>query len=503
MSITYNDPAGGTASDMGSQIRTDYYNKKALIEAKKEQYFGQLADVTKMPKNMGKTIKQYHYLPLLDDRNINDQGLNASGVVGNFDISLRVTGPGSDGTAGTGEIRYFTGDGTTELLAIADMQAKFNAWHKALVVAGGLEGILTTPGTDDADYTNNVTTGGTYSSGQSAYDSGYRFFPVATNAAGLVASTNSDSGNLYGSSKDIGSVSGKLPSLSENGGRVNRVGFTRVEIEGTIAKFGFFDEYTQESVDFDSDSELEMHIVRESVMGANEMTEDALQIDLINGAGVVRFSGAATNLATLTGVTASGITEVTYEDLVRLSIDLDNNRTPKKTTMITGTRMVDTRTIDGARVLYIGSELIPTIKRMTDYHSDKAFIEVHKYAAGGNTFTGEIGSVDQFRIVVVPEMMKHEGAGAVEGVNAGYLATGGNYDAFPMLCVGEKSFTTIGFQTDGKTVKFKTKHAKPGSVESYSGDPFGETGFYSIKWYYGTMILRSERLAVVWTVARY
>ena len=497
MSITYNDPAGGTASDMGSQIRTDYYNKKALIEAKKEQYFSQLADVTKMPKNMGKTIKQYHYLPLLDDRNINDQGLNASGVVGNFDISMRVTGPGSDGTAGEGEIRYFTGDGTSALLAIADMQTKHNAWAEGLVVAGGL-GLTLVGVTPDLAYTdavNNVD-GLTYALG-------YRYFNAGEDAAALVASCNSDSGNLYGSSKDIGSVSGKLPSLSENGGRVNRVGFTRVEIEGTIAKFGFFDEYTQESIDFDSDSELEMHIVRESVMGANEMTEDALQIDLINGAGVVRFSGAATNLATLTGVTASGITEVTYEDLVRLSIDLDNNRTPKKTTMITGTRMVDTRTIDGARVLYIGSELIPTIKRMTDYHSDKAFIEVHKYAAGGNTFTGEIGSVDQFRIVVVPEMMKHEGAGAVEGVNAGYLATGGNYDAFPMLCVGEKSFTTIGFQTDGKTVKFKTKHAKPGSVESYAGDPFGETGFYSIKWYYGTMILRSERLAVVWTVARY
>jgi len=45
----YNDPAGGTASTIGSQTRTDYYQKKALIEAKKEQFFGQLADVTAMP----------------------------------------------------------------------------------------------------------------------------------------------------------------------------------------------------------------------------------------------------------------------------------------------------------------------------------------------------------------------------------------------------------------------------------------------------------------------
>jgi len=47
--MSYNDPAGGTPSDVGTQIRTDYYNKKALVEAAKEMYFGQLANVTAMP----------------------------------------------------------------------------------------------------------------------------------------------------------------------------------------------------------------------------------------------------------------------------------------------------------------------------------------------------------------------------------------------------------------------------------------------------------------------
>jgi len=50
---SYNDPLGGDPSEIGTQFRTDYYNKKALIEAKKEQYFSQLADVTSMPKSLG------------------------------------------------------------------------------------------------------------------------------------------------------------------------------------------------------------------------------------------------------------------------------------------------------------------------------------------------------------------------------------------------------------------------------------------------------------------
>ena len=382
----FNAPPGDPSS-IGPQITNEFYQKKALIELAKEQYFGQLADVTSMPKNMGKKIKRYHYLPLLDDANINDQGIDAAGVV-------------------------------------------------------------------------------------------------------------SANGNLYGSSKDIGTISGKLPALSENGGRVNRVGFKRKELEGTIEKFGFFDEYTQESLDFDSDADLMMHINREMLMGANEITEDALQIDLINAAGVIKYAGDATTNATIGSADL-----VTYGDLMRLSIDLDNNRTPKHTKVINGSRMVDTRVIPACRVAYIGSELLPTFKAMVDLHGDPAFISAEKYAAGGTTMNGEVGSVDNFRIVVVPEMLKWSGGGAAVTDAINY-DNGTNYDVYPILVVGDESFTTIGFQTDGKSVKFTIYHKKPGESVADRDDPYGETGFMSIKWYYGFMALRPERIALIKTVAR-
>ena len=387
MSQQFKNPPA-TPSSIGPQITNEFYQKKALIEIAKEQYFGQLADVTSMPKNMGKKIKRYHYLPLLDDANINDQGIDAAGAT------------------------------------IAN-------------------------------------------------------------------------GNLYGSSKDIGTISGKLPVLSENGGRVNRVGFKRKEIEGTIEKFGFFDEYTQESLDFDTDVDLLQHVNREMLAGANEITEDALQIDLINAAGIVKYAGNATSNAT---VGADDL--VSYSDLMHLAIDLDNNRTPKHTTAITGTRMVDTRTIPACRVAYIGSELLPTFKAMKDLHNNPAFIPVEKYAAGGATLNGEVGSVDNFRLVVVPEMMKWAGAGADASADSANYETGNKFDVFPILVIGNESFTTIGFQTDGKTVKFKITHKKPGDETADRTDPYGETGFMSIKWYYGFMALRPERIALIKTVAR-
>ncbi|MCS5737282.1 N4-gp56 family major capsid protein, partial [Herbiconiux daphne] len=197
----------------------------------------------------------------------------------------------------------------------------------------------------------------------------------------------------------------KLPVLGENGGRVNRVGTTRLELEGTFEKFGFFTEYTRDSLNFDSDADLLSHINRELLTAANQITEDALQIDIINNAGTLRYPGAATSRADVDG------TLPTYGDLMRLAIDLDNNRTPKHTTILTGTRNIDTKVIPAARYAYIGSELIPTLRSLKDLHGNPAFISAEHYAAGTTLAGGEIGAIDQFRFIVNPNMFKSEGGG--------------------------------------------------------------------------------------------
>ena len=392
MAHLYNNPPTTDSTIGGTQMETFYYHKKALIDAKREMYFMPLADVMSMPKHYAKEIKVYHYIPLLDERNVNDQGIDAAG-----------------------------------------------------------------------------------------------------------ASIND--GNLYGSSRDVGTITGKLPTLTEVGGRVNRVGFTRIQRSGSITKFGFFTEFTQESFDFDSDADLYMHMSREMVTGATQLTEAVLQADLLAGAGTLVFAGAAVSDATVTAEGA-GAALIDYDDLARLSITLDDNRTPKQTKVITGSRMIDTRVIRSGRVAYIGTELQLTIERMVDNFGNAAFIPVSQYGAAGEVMNGEIGTVGQFRIIVVPEMLHWAGAGATVGTNPGFRETGGNYDVFPLLVVGDGSFTTIGFQTDGKTTKFKIMTKKPGREIADLNDPYGEKGFSSIKWYYGSLILFPERLAVIKTVAQ-
>lgn len=387
MAHFYNDPAGGKESTIGKQMRDFYYARDAITEVAKEQYFTQLASTTDMPKHYGQRIKRYIYVPLLDDRNKNDQGIDATGV------------------------------------AIKD-------------------------------------------------------------------------GNLYGSSKDVGKIAGKMPVLSESGGRVNRVGFTRKTLEGTFQNYGYFMEYSEDSLNFDTDDQLMQHINREMLKGANEISEALIQLDLLNNAGITKYAGTATQESEIDKTSI-----VVFDDLVNLTTDLDNNRTPKDTKINTGSTKIDTRTINAARLLYIGSEVKNTLRKMTDFFKNPAFVGVQHYADGTKPLRGEIGSIDEFRIIVVPEMMKWEGKGAAAVAEDGIHQTGGKADVFPMLVVGSESFTTIGFQSDAKSVKFKIIHKKPGPEMASPADPYGKMGFMSIQWWYGFMVIRPERIALIKTAA--
>ena len=395
MALNYNAPINGQKSSIdganSDQMQSFLWLRKSIIEARKEQYFFPLANVKNMPKHMGKTIRVFEYLPLLDDRNVNDQGIDANGVV-------------------------------------------------------------------------------------------------------------SVDGNLYGSSKDIGTIRGKLPVLSETGGRVNRVGFKRLTLEGEISEFGMFTEFTRDSIEFDSDDQLREHLSRELMNGAVQIQEAQIQMDLLAGAGVELFAGAATADDEITGEGATP-SLVTYADLMRMDQILTDNRTPRNTTIITGSRFTDTRVIPASRILYVGSELVPHLKTMKDTFLNKAFIEVQHYADAGTLLNGEIGSIESFRVVQVPEMLHWAGAGAAVTTNPGYRETDNKYDVYPMLVVGDDSFTALGFQNDGKKLGINVMTRNYGKEAMDYNDPYGKTGISSMTWYYGMLVYRPERIGVFKSVA--
>ena len=118
MAQLYNAPnvnGGGTPSNIGPQFNTYYWDRKSLIDAAWEMFFSPLADVRSMPANMGKELKVFYYVPLLDERNINDQGIDAAGVaISNADFMVTLKGTYS----------YVVEAGAKELKAIMDSDDK-------------------------------------------------------------------------------------------------------------------------------------------------------------------------------------------------------------------------------------------------------------------------------------------------------------------------------------------------------------------------------------------
>ena len=389
----WEDEHKGQIADTGTlkkQLVNDYFKRDALIEAVKEQYFQPLATVTNLAPNSGKYIKQYVWYPLLDDRNINDQGIDATGAV----------------------------------------------------------------------YAN---------------------------------------GNIYGSSKDISTIIGKLPVIGETGGRYNRVGFTRDVIEGSISDLGFYFEFTKDELQFDTDSQLLSHFTREALRGANEITEDVLQIDLINGAEANTYY-CGDNVASDDDMDENA--EITYEDLINVAKILTENRVAKAYKMFTGSQNTDTRTVAGGWTLYVGPEMRKSFMAMKDLHDRPAFVPVEQYAAGVEPVKGEIGRVYEFRIVEVPEMLHFDGKGKAAATDSKFENDGSKLNVYPMLIIGPESFTTIGFRTNGKSFNFEIMKKMPGEATMDFNDPYGRRGIWSIQWTYGTMILRSERLLCIKSVAR-
>lgn len=478
MAQIYNAPPGA-ASTIGPQFNTQYWDRRSLIDAAEQMFFSPLADVRSMPKHYGKELKVYYYVPLLDDRNVSDQGIDAAGVT-LVNTEYFVTYPR-------------TVMETADAGAAAAKAAIDDNVGGTVVATLGAAG----SGVSGVGYTSITLAGGTTAKYATAAKAD------AAVALNLGAVKLQAGGNMYGSSKDVGTISSRMPTLTEDGGRVNRVGFTRIERKGTLAEHGFFTEFTEDSLTFDTDSELYGHMSREMVAGANEITEDLLQVDILNAAGTVIYAGAATADHEVTGV-AGTPSLVDYADLKRLSITLDDNRTPKNTKIIKGSRMTDTKTVNASRIMYIGSDLQTTVENMVDGLGNAAFKPVREYADAGTIMNGEIGAVGDFRIVVVPNMMHWAGAGAAEGVNPGVKATSGRYDIFPMLVVGSESFATVGLQNSGAKgakQKFKIIVKKPGKEMATVSDPYGKVGFSSITFYHGFIALRSERIGLVKTVA--
>jgi len=72
---------GTTTATNGANVRIDALIEKGIRTAKKDIIFEQLCDSRTLPLQHGKTLKVHKTLYILDDLNVNDQGIDPNGNV--------------------------------------------------------------------------------------------------------------------------------------------------------------------------------------------------------------------------------------------------------------------------------------------------------------------------------------------------------------------------------------------------------------------------------------
>lgn len=207
---------------------------------------------------------------------------------------------------------------------------------------------------------------------------------------------------------------------------------------------------------------------------------------------------------------------------------------------------------------------LETLTRGSTYATEFAYIPAFKYAAAGNLAEGEIGQMHDVRFIESEAAMNESGAGAyvstadggvvldyvgdlsytdnvgatddltvdavfaargrialknvtgtngtvntitdtyttaasakaVTGYGTDWIPIGEYYDVFPILFPTKGSFASVGLKGKGK-IKFNSK--SPEAVEL--SNPYGTQGFFSANMWYAGLILQSEKLLRINTLA--
>lgn len=298
----------------------------------------------------------------------------------------------------------------------------------------------------------------------------------------------------------------------------NKITLKTHTFKATVEKFGCMIDFTDEALLFD-DTYGQGHYHKQVAEKANQLAEDAIQLDML-GTPNVMFAGPATSIKELgKGIGTGAIDNITGRNAVeesykinyalcqRIATRLRNFRAPKHKTILSGSVNVDTKTINPSYAAIVGSQVAADLENVTRgatvYGEEFAMVRPSQYASQGALMDGEVGSLADIRFCVSEQTMRFAGAGAEVDKNyTGNLsrtrkADGKEYfDVFPVIIPCEDAFATVGLQ--GRD-KLSWKYKMPGQTDSV--DTYGVYGYISVSFWYGGIIKRTERMMVAYVLA--
>lgn len=400
------------------------------------------------------------------------------------------------------------------------MEVRYPVLHKDNMIDGGIDanGAIYL-GNNWYVYTKTGVLDSTYSAddymvgGAMDYEAGIAAAKAAAEARVTAiadsATLKSGAGSIRNGNNSYLVEKDALTPIPETGGQMNEVNGSSKLVSAKVDTFGANTKYTVKSDKLDS----RMKLIGRKIQDLGRYRKEAQEGQA--RASIIAASEANRLLASTTAVTPAeldGADVLTYEVFEAWEQDIQNAEIPLQTMIVSGSTKIDTKVVDGAYIVYIAKELVPTLRKIQGPDGTSVWIPAAQYKYGMmkedfDGLKGEVGSLEglPFRFVVVQDMPTYKGQGELVGdaADAGSATaqamaykTNGRYDVFPLVVIGDDAYTTLSYGWGN----VKARHVKP--TADVHNDIYAQVGGIATQWSYGFLAYRPERIRQLACAAR-
>jgi N4-gp56 family major capsid protein len=210
-------------------------------------------------------------------------------------------------------------------------------------------------------------------------------------------------------------------------------------------------------------------------------TIELLRIAVLQAGTNVFFAGTAADREAVNAAPSLG-------DFRRINRSFKRNKAKEIAKIIKAGPNIATEPVNKAYFAMGHTDLDPDIRSIA------GFIPVEKYSQVQKALPGEVGKVENIRIILTNLFSPFEAAGTDTPGNTAFLTGGvagtGAPDVYPIIVVARDAYGIVPLQGHNAV---KPSVMNPGTVDK--SDPLGQTGFVSWKTYQATVILNQSWIA--------
>lgn len=248
------------------------------------------------------------------------------------------------------------------------------------------------------------------------------------------------------------------------------------DIEATLQQYACLYSVTDRVVDlYEDDVPAEMKKQTGERIG---LVREMVRYGVLRGGTNKFYGGAGTSRATVNG-------RLTLALLRKITRNLKANHAKRVTSVLAASPNFATAPVEAGYLVFAHTDCENDIRDLPN------FKETSEYAQRRAINEHELGSVENFRFILSPELASYPNAGASVGSTGLYSTGGSNIDVYPVIVVGEDAWGQVALRG---AESIDVTWIPPGQKDK--NDPLGQRGYVGAKTYFTSVILNQGWMAV-------